>query len=180
MFFFSGLIPIIDSRWNWYFRTDIFLHPSSHHPSIPPSYSAFSVLGAAVWAGKLRTFIQHLREDPKCIVTPVCPWSSRGPPPGGTYRNTSRGWCPGGIQKRLPTTPQLALTSAGSCGGAAAILCAPPRWQSSSPISKEATTSLWRKLMLYLASFSNTSQLYILEEHHDFIWYLLTKALLSN
>ena len=53
--------------------------------------------------------IQLLREDPKVfpgqpsdIVTPACPGSSSGSPPGGACQEHPRGRHPGGIQYRCP------------------------------------------------------------------------------
>ena len=73
-------------------------------------------------------FPQLFREDPKAfsgqlgnIVTPACPGSSSGSPPKGSILEASE--------------TDARATSAGSsrCGGAAALLRAPPGWQSSSP-----------------------------------------------
>ncbi|MED6281564.1 hypothetical protein CHARACLAT_022898 [Characodon lateralis] len=74
-----------------------------------------------------------LREEPKAfpgqprdIVLPECPEPSPGPPPGGT--------CLEHLPRKASSTDARATSTGSSrCGGAVALLRAPPGWPSSSP-----------------------------------------------
>ncbi|MED6253304.1 hypothetical protein ATANTOWER_026221 [Ataeniobius toweri] len=80
-----------------------------------------------------RHLLQLLQGEPKAfpgqprdIVPPVCPGLCPGPPPGGT--------CLEDLPRKASRRPSQATSTGSSrCGGAAALLRAPPGWPSSSP-----------------------------------------------
>ncbi|MED6243845.1 hypothetical protein ATANTOWER_028273 [Ataeniobius toweri] len=80
-----------------------------------------------------RHLLQLLRVEPKAlpgqprdIVPPACPGPSPRPPPGGTPPEE-------GVQVASDIDPRATSTGSPRCGGAAALLRAPPGWPSSSP-----------------------------------------------